>query len=188
MKRSPFPTSKESTLNLRTKLAILIGAIAGALLLIGPASAHTQPVVPGATCAHVGDLGTHDGQTYRCEKHLGEVCESWHWIYSGDVPKSGKTAWPHPLCPCESTTPTPTPAPSNTPTPTTSPSGSAAVATTPPAGTTPATLPTPVADTTTLPVTGSRVVGIVTFGLSLAVGGALLVAAGRTYRRRRTTT
>lgn len=168
-------------MNLLHRIAVAAG-FGLALLVPGVAHAHVPTVVPGAPCTAIGATGQHDGQTYGCEKHAGDVCGFWRWQYDGSVPKLGRTAWPHPTCPCASATPshtpTATPTPSHTPTPTASPSGTAVIVTTPSPSTAPskAGSATPVADTGQLPVTGSPVIWIVVVGILLTVAGLALRA------------
>lgn len=172
------------------RLAIAAG-FGLALLAPGVANAHTPTVVPGAPCSHVGDKGTHGNQVYRCEKRQGETCGYWRWQYDGSVPKSGRTAWPHPTCPCVSATPTASPTPSHSPT--TAPSPSASTAASPirsmapsksVGNAAPATAPT-TAGAGELPVTGFNPWPLVLAGLALIGGGVLSLLAAR--RRNRTT-
>lgn len=179
-------------MHIRLKLAVLFGAIAGALMFGGLAAAHTPTVVPGAPCVHIGAQGIHGSETYRCEQHAGESCPHFHWIYNPGVPKSGQTAWPLPTCPCTSATPTasPTvgPTPSHTPAVAPSPTGTVATATPTPTRT--ASSPTGTAATTTaassgeLPVTGPHSLALFGFGLLLAVAGVTLLLVGYLRRHR----
>jgi hypothetical protein len=175
-------------MRIRLNIAIFIGILAGAFLGLvadGTASAHTVPVIPGSTCAQIGELGTHGGQTYRCEKHLGEVCESWHWVYSGSVPRSGRTVWPHPSCPCVSASATPTPAASTTPAALPSATPADTSSPQPVHSTAIAVVPAPSASTSPLPVTGSPVFGIGALGGALVATGGLILFAVRIRRTAR---
>lgn len=171
---------------MKYKLAALAGFLLGAFLSTA-AFAHDPQVTPGAACSTVGATGQHDGQTYRCERHKGETCPHFHWIYNPGVPKSGRTAWPVPSCPCASSTPTPTGSPTTPASPTAPASPSTAPASTQASPTTALSAPTvQVVTTGSLPVTGSPIVGLLVLGgLSLAVG-LLILAAARAWRRRTT--
>jgi hypothetical protein len=181
-------------MHVRLNIAIFVGILAGAFLslgLAGSASAsstddwsHAPAVIPGNPCGHVGDKGTHGGERYECTLKHGQDCPRWTWKFNPDTPKSGKTAWPHPSCPCVSTsvTASPSASPTVTPSPTVAPS---------PSDTTTTQGPLPIHSTAVavgpvgpLPVTGSPVVALGSLGGALlALGGLALYAARERARR-----
>jgi len=183
----------------RLKLAALLGILAGAFFGLTVASAHTasgdgsddwshaQAVIPGDPCGHVGDKGVHWGPNgldhYKCLQKWAASCPHWMWVYNPETPKSGKTAWPRPSCPCSSTSASPSSSTSASPTPIPAPTASPSLAVTPaPSNST--TAPAPVHSTAvaatgggSLPVTGSPVVALGSLGGAfVAVGGLILFA------------
>lgn len=188
-------------MKLRLKLAILLGAIAGALLLTGAAFASDHP---GPSYAKRGDqctpgspdLADRSGDIYTCEKRAGDSCHVWH----AKSPRKGP--WPTLTpCPCTSGSASASPTPSRTPTATPTPSHTATPSTTTPpptgsaspAGGTVTDQPTQDASTTpvattsplpSLPVTGSPVVAIVSLAGALLTLGLLALLAARSRNRR----
>lgn len=163
-------------MNLIRKAFVFAGILA-ALAIPGAAWAtstgdgwdHAQTVIPGSPCGHVGDRGTHGGERYECRLKYGQDCPRWAYVYDAHTPRSGKTAWPVPSCPCTSASTSPTPAttPTVTPTPSATPTAS----------------PLPVHSTAvaaggsgSLPVTGSPVIWLVGVGILLTLAGLALRA------------